>query len=219
MAIAVDSRGTNSAGTTNPYTFNHTTAGSDRLLVVDVLLNSTRSDNVTGVTYNGTSMTRRYHLQAANSRAAGMYAYYLAAPSTGTNTVSVAKTTTNNSSCCAGSYTGVDQTTPINVSATAAVDNTTPISTSITTTVSGCWMVGLLYNSNWNLALTGSLTTGYQTPLPSNAGVMADSDGSLGAAGSYSGGENAGAGWLMLGLLGIAPASGATTNSNFFAFM
>lgn len=207
MPISVDSRGAESGySTANPHDFTHTCSGTNRILLVEVAQIASRSDLITGVTYNGVSMTRTFFLPMANTRSAAIYGYHLTAPSTGTNTISVSKTTTTQTSNQAGSYNGVHQTNPVNIHATHTLFNASSISTTITTTVDDCWMVGMLYNSNFAPSPTNSLTTSYESPLQVNGAAMADSNGSLGPAGTYTGGENAGVAWEMIGLYGLAPA-------------
>ena len=123
MSIAVDNRGTaTTAFVSGTETFAHTVAGSDRLLVVQSVIIASASDRVTGITYNGVSMTDLGHQPMASSRAQSTTYYSLPSnsvstqPSTGTNNVVISKvgsTSADRTGSCAGSYTGVDSSDPL----------------------------------------------------------------------------------------------------------
>jgi len=105
MAIALDSTssGDNSAG--NPLTVSHTVSGSDRILVVSLLIASSRS--VSSATYNGVSLgaarqtTSSFHLYKH-------LLYALLAPDTGTHDIVItADGSSDPLGLAAASYTGV----------------------------------------------------------------------------------------------------------------
>ena len=105
MAIAFDNSTADSHGYTNSLTFSHTVAGTDRLLLVGA---SARGESVTGMTYNGTSMTL---LEAANPGNIETTLYYLIAPDTGANNVVITCSGPGSVAAVALSLTGVHQTT------------------------------------------------------------------------------------------------------------
>jgi hypothetical protein len=108
MAIALDAYAT-SAGN-SPLTFAHTVAGTDRVLLVGVVTDSTATSP--SVTYNGVSMT--LIAETASFTIDGLTTdvslFRLVAPATGANNVVV---TGGLCTAYARSYTGVDQTTPV----------------------------------------------------------------------------------------------------------
>lgn len=139
MAIALDtfSNGNFISGTTR--TFQHTCTGSDLILFVEAVIN-TSTDLVTGVTYNGVSMTRIQTVSPTANRR--LYLYYLIAPATGSalNVVITASSSTAIGGN-AVSYTGVAQSGTIIDVSTTATDTTSPVATSLTTTIDNCWTI------------------------------------------------------------------------------
>src|SRR5579864_1077500 len=120
--VAVDSSSSNSAtlaGTgTSTLTIGHTTAGTNRLMLVGVSINITNvpATTVTGVTYGGVTLTLvGAHNDAGNTRRVEMWS--LLAPATGTANVvvSVNIPAGGNEGVVAGvtTFTGVDQTVPL----------------------------------------------------------------------------------------------------------
>ncbi len=118
--VAVDSN-TSSSGTLSNLitnlTFAHTTAGTNRLLIVGVSINinNNAAGAVSSVTWNGTALTLLgTNNDAANTRRVEMW--YLLAPGTGTHNVVVNVTTgATNLGVVAGAttFTGVDQNVPL----------------------------------------------------------------------------------------------------------
>lgn len=147
MAIALDAHTAAGVSTTGnpiatPQTFSHTTgSGSNRLLVVTIAMRGGAGGVITGVTYNGVSMTQVTTEALTGSAHATIY--YLVNPASGSNTVSVAHSMTGSTHLVvsATSLTGVDQTTPLNVSSKASASSAGPMTTSLTTTVDDCWVV------------------------------------------------------------------------------
>jgi hypothetical protein len=148
MAIAFDAHtaaGVSTAAVSGtPVTFNHTTgSGSDRLLVVPIQIRGGGGGVVTGVTYNGVAMTA-VDTEAINASAHTVM-FYLVAPATGSNTVSIAHTMVFPSGthmvASATSLTGVDQSTPLNAFNKAAASSAGPMTVSLTTTVADCWVI------------------------------------------------------------------------------
>lgn len=165
MSIAFDAQSKDSAtflsGTS--FSWSHTCTGSDRYLVV-AIMSYNQQGTITAPTYNGVSMTL---IQSTNipTNVNNFWMYGLVAPDTGTNTISFSFSISNSFvSAVATSYTGVDQTTPIDVS---VIQNLTPSTTSayvpsITTTVDNTWVVGSFraeQSSTFSLS-TGTLRDG-----------------------------------------------------------
>lgn len=93
------------------YNFSHTTAGSNRYLRVCVSMLSVGGSTVTGITYNSVALSF-VGAQASVSGAVRVEEWGLVAPATGSNTVAVTLSTALDSAAGAGSYTGVQQTSP-----------------------------------------------------------------------------------------------------------
>jgi hypothetical protein len=107
-----------SGSATNPtYNFNHTVSGSQRLLIVQVTYSMNAAGSVSSVSYNGTALTFLAKKQQFNNGAlseACVEVWYLIAPATGTNQVSVVMSGTFFSvKNAAISWTNTDQSSPI----------------------------------------------------------------------------------------------------------
>lgn len=193
-------------------TYSLTCSGSDRFLLVGVQVYT--SDNLSSVTYAGVSMTQVDKQQIPGNR--WMYLYYLTNPTTGANNVVATMTGATFIASAGACYSGVDQTTPINVQTKNTGTSVTSLTTTATTTVNDCWMV-LAHANNWGDPTAGTNTTKREsadatiTMFDSNAARSSGSN-SLQVTGSSGNYSNI--------MVGIAPAAGgATVNSNFFHFM
>jgi len=125
MTPEIDSVTTNS-GDQDTFTHSHTIAGSNRLLVVEVALDDGASDKaVTNVKYAGIGLTRLTEIShIEESPRADVW--YLVNPPTGTSNVQVNLRDSNKVSIGVISFTGVDQTTPIDGVTTAQGTNSNP---------------------------------------------------------------------------------------------
>ena len=184
MAIAFD----NSTGQsiTNPgstHTFSHTCSGSDRILFV--LAWHSTGDYITGVTYAGTPMTQ---LKKVSSNGTNwIYMYYLVAPATGANNVVITSSVSNGAILgMSASYTGVDQSSPIDVSTSETTASSTSVTTSLTTTTDNCWTIAM-YRENAGRAMTGDANTTIRSDTDPGKGVhIGDSNGDITPAGATS---------------------------------
>ena len=123
MAIAQDAT-SDAALTTSPVTGSHTCTGSDRVLFVGA---KGAAGYATSATYNGSSMTRINDVQSGVGEY-NLSLFYIIAPSTGSNTVSVS-VASGSVGFTGSSYTGADQTTQPDVSGTKTQSSTLPIVT------------------------------------------------------------------------------------------
>lgn len=183
MAIAYDNASfqtfTDHSGSTD--TVSHTTGnGSDRLLVVTASAYGSTPVTVSGITYNGVSMTLiGTKLESTNFRTT---MYYLLAPSTGTNNVVVTYTTGDyNTRTCVSvaSYTGVEQSGQPDGSVTASSASTSSFTTTSTVTDSGCWLILGAIGLRNNLA-GGTGTTRRTNPADTVCAWIFDSNGTVG---------------------------------------
>lgn len=171
MAIAFDNASNSgdlsaSTGTT----FSHTCAGSNRFLAVGVSVKDiTLADRtVASITYAGSNLTFSH----ANDNGSDLRTewWYMVNPATGANNVVVSMGgTCNGLGIGAVSLTGVDQTSPINVTTGVTGNSGTP-SRAITTTVDNCWILDVLANDqvastiaadagqveNWNITINAN---------------------------------------------------------------
>lgn len=92
MAVAFDAATESSEWTTtpDPFTFNHTPSGTPRGVMVFVVQQGSAADQVSGITYGGTAMTRVVSASDSAAETGRAYVYFLGASvPTGTQTVSI----------------------------------------------------------------------------------------------------------------------------------
>jgi hypothetical protein len=212
MAIALDSSSKDAAtfqsGTS--FSWTHTCTGSDLYLIVAVFSYNNQG-TLTAPTYNGVTMTLIQSTALAGPLNK-LWLYGLANPATGANTVAFSFSISNSFvASVATSYTGVDQSTPIDVSATATeTPGDATYNPAITTTVDNAWVVGSFR------ATQGNTFTGVVGTLREGAGALAmynwDSNGAVTPAGTYTATITVVSGaneWSGI-IAALKPAGGAT---------
>jgi hypothetical protein len=156
MAIAFNATSQNRTLASSSNTVSHTCTGSDRLLLT--FIECQNGDLITGVTYNGVSMTQ---LGKNNISAFGFYnyIYYLVAPATGANNIVVSASGSCTIIQLSESLTGVNQTTPIDASnlinQTSSLANPTG---SVTTLTDNAWVVGSCRISSFKPTVSAGTT-------------------------------------------------------------
>ena len=144
--------GVGTVGTTATLSHNSNT-GTDRLLVVFVGYAS--SLNCTSVTYNGVSMTKQGGWIMNDTGAGFEYdIWYLVAPDTGTNNVVATMSGAGTIGMMATTFTGAEQTTPLQSLNSAAA--ATPHTQSIT--ISDQSMIMGIASSRYSLDSTAPIT-------------------------------------------------------------
>ena len=217
MAIALDSSTHyqyTPYDTTVTYTYAHTVSGSNRILWVGACTHTTKT--ITGVTYNGVSMTK------ATDKTSGAYIslWYLIAPDTGTNNVVV---TTDggigrfNSDCA--SYTGVKQSAQPDATNTGGPTNTSSYSQALTTVANNSWSIANIIGE-----AAASLTAGTNTAILFNLEATAFGNGLIHSGTDLATGSNPLAVTSTAQnqysiIASFAPATAAANNSTFLAFM
>ncbi len=162
MPIAFDaaSHAENNDGTAS-LTFSHTVSGTNRLLIVETTTNQPQN-SVTGITYNGVSMTSV--VGGFNAASVVIQMFYLIAPDTGTHNVVVTMANnTTGKAAQAASYTGVLQTGFPDATSTLtplAVSNTTQ---TITTMADNCWIAWGVYSGGAITAVTNCVVRGQES--------------------------------------------------------
>jgi len=157
MAIAFDATTYGGFATATSLTFAHTVTGSDTLLLVGVQGDSA-TDAITGVTYNAVGMTLVAKIQHSPPTGRWIYLFRLAGAATGAHNVVISSSGSIFIQGFAASYTGVDQTTPIdsfNSGNSAAGQTTYTISTTVVG--SNCWLASFF---NLFSGVAGPLTAG-----------------------------------------------------------
>lgn len=208
-AIAFDnaSIANTSAGSSLSYTF-AVSPGSNRILVCSALANAAQT--VTSYTFNGVSLTAAVSKTAATGITE--YLYYLVAPAVGSSTVAVTTSGSLSASSCL-SYTGVDQSSPIDATATGVDTVTTSYNTTATTVTNNAWVVAGSRTGNGF-----ALTAGANTNVRIQPETLAFGSGAL-----WDGGPKTPAGSFTLNvtsvsqlfegaaIIALKPASSATT--------
>ena len=207
MAIAFD---TSSIGTlANPatgITKSHTVTGSDAILFAAGGIPT--SDKLTSATFDGDAMTKIEAFQIGDAR--GCYLLYIVVGTgSGTPLNVVLNGTSDAWQVGIASYTGADQTTPIDVSTRNNGTGSQTYTDDLTTTVDGCYIVGS-YRAGTNLIDFNDTDV-----LQSANGLSIFDDRSATTAGTItvemrqSGGTGAG-GWV---LAAFKPATAGAANS------
>lgn len=137
------------------YSWSHTNAGN--FLAVDVSLLSVPGSSVSGITYNGVSLTKLGSQYTATA-IGGVECWGLVAPATGSHTIAVTLSGTLISSAEAVSYSNVDAADPIEAFTGAFATNVGAADATVTISPStdGCWIHGAV-------ATTDSSITAGQT--------------------------------------------------------
>lgn len=229
MAIAFDAVSSNKFTTPGP-TLSHTCSGTDRVLIVAVAIVDSGGVNA-GVAYNNVTMTQ-IGTEVVNSQSGDdvwVSMWRLVAPDTGAHNISVDTFATPAHVFIAGmSFTGVDQTTPIEADSSDSADagNST---VTVATVSDNAWVVSAVgYKIVASTAPTLTAQAGVTEKW--NLGQNASSN-SGASAGGYSGPKtptgnvthswsstNAN-GWASIGAA-LKPAAGAPAyKDDFFPFL
>lgn len=173
-------------GTTVDYTFDSGSTGADRYLVVCIYDQTSSTDKITGVTYNGSAMSLIIKRKNTNSQGLKyIYFYGIAAPSTGSNTIRISASATVNPWVLAAVYTGVSQTGQPDATASNARGNGSgDFSVSVTTVASDCWLILAESDDNGSIAATANCTK-ITTWGDSFGSQVFDSNGSVGGGGAH----------------------------------
>lgn len=183
MAIAYDNAKYQQNTSTSSQSYSFTVGtGDNRILLVGVETGGATfgsNDVITSVTYNGVSLTRINTVANSNR----MYLYYLIAPATGANTLVVTASSSGGLMRSSPvSYSGVDQTSPIDANGTGT-GSTTTMDISLTSTTDNCWMVAV--NENSSGEPTASTGTVKRTSSSGGGYGFLDSNSAVTPAGSY----------------------------------
>lgn len=182
-AIALDSANAGASGTGTSLTYAHTTSGSDRILFVGFAVTTQNTDDITGVTYNGSALTLVDKIKVPDTDNRWVYLYYIVAPSTGANNIVINSTSSTAKTANAVSYTGASQTGVPDSSATNTATSGTTFALTTTSVADNSWLVAMLRVGSTGL-VAGANTTLRGTV--SSFSKMADSNAAVTPAGSNS---------------------------------
>lgn len=187
-------------------------SGTGGYLVVGVLGDAT-NDLVTGVTWNGTSMTLVDKQNSAPGSVFWQYLYVLAGPATGTQNVVVsASGTVNYIQTYIASYLGVKATGQPEAAAENAGTGD-PFTTSLTTATANAWTVALV-NASVGLVVSGAFTLRASDTSPIFTSALGDSNGPIVAAGSTSLVVSGAGGQKQSEMIALAPLVGSSPSAS-----
>lgn len=228
MAIAIDATSASTGvSSVSSVTYSHTVAATNEVIAVSIgaRTNKANTNNIVStVTYNGTSCTS----QRADANIAGdpdtfsarTAIYTLVNPSTGANNVVVTWTgTVTYGASGASSWTGVDQTTPVDATG-GATGLIIVLSAGVTTTVDDCYLIDAVYSRSGTLTKDATQTT--------IANVSIAGDDSFGASYKSAGASGAktmdwtesadGNDWVI-SVIALKPATASVIKTNSFLLL
>lgn len=183
-AIAFDNAtGANTIGSAaTSLTYSKTNTGANLMLIVFVE-NANQADDITGITYNGVSLTQvRKRLTAVGNFP--QYAYALQAPATSANNIVISWTTSKQARSVALSYTGVNQSVTLDSTGdNQAPGGSSPLTTTATTVADNSWLVtaaGIQRTPTASTGITFRTSAGSETAYKG-----ADSNSAITPAGNY----------------------------------
>lgn len=138
MAIAFDAVTDSGNIVISPFTFSHTTTGTNRALFICIAYQSATVNAANSVTYNGVALTRATSV-SRNFTTADIW--YLPNPASGSNTISISGLdTVSGAAATAVSLTGVASTV-LDGTNTGSGAAATSLSTSVTTSFANSWVL------------------------------------------------------------------------------
>lgn len=154
------------------YSWSHTCTGSNRYLVVGVAMLSL-AQSVSGITYNSVPLTL-LGVQASVSGAARVELWGLVAPATGSNTLAVTLTGAIASAGCAGSFTGVQQTSPTEAFSSAQATNVGAADATVdaTTVAASDWVVDIVASDDGSISAGAGQTQRNNVTGAGGSGAM-----------------------------------------------
>lgn len=191
MAITIDSINAGSNQTGSALSFSHTCSGTQRILFMSIINIAANTDDLTSVTYAGIPMTLiGQALEPVNLR--WTYLYYVIAPATGANNITVNSVSSTQKVMNAISYNGARQLTVPDAS-TIGTSAGNSITGTVTTIADNCWLVGLLGAVGTALTGTGITTlrgtvSSFNKMMDSNGPISPAASASLGATTTATGG-------------------------------
>jgi hypothetical protein len=203
MAIAYDNGLFQHTTSAPNWSFNYTVgSNSNRVLIVFAHNNQTTGDVFTGVTYNGTSMTR---LATTAGNGAFIALYFLVAPTSGTHTLTISGTWSAgwDENAFVMSYDGVDQTNPAN---SVATNGTAPVTGTVNLSSTNSWAVTFGYEDAVPISNGTGIATVRVPETPTQYRAAGDS-GVVASSGNYNQTWSAGSGNIRMLQVGIAPVA------------
>ncbi len=176
-AIAFDNNASASSSSSTTVSTSMTVSGDNRILFVAV--SDFGGDTVTGVTFNGDSLTQIDKVEISSGD--HQYLYYLVGADNGTHTLQATRgSTTSTFKIEAASYTGVNQVSPILNSISERDISTGTVSTTLNTVSDNSWTINSVGSTRLLTASTGTTDRGNN-----GDSALGDSGGSISPAQDY----------------------------------
>jgi len=169
-AIAFNATTTDDCAVCSSLTYAHTVSGSNTFLKVGVVMNSSTNSSVT---YNTVTMNVTGDANAGGGNRARMLD--LEAPSDGSNNVVVTQASLDNITSDAASYTGVDQTTPVDTAATAT-GNSTAVTVDVSSETDDLVVDVVTWQGGGGTITAGASQTDRVNIAPANGASLAQSE-------------------------------------------
>lgn len=212
MAIAYDNSATIAVGAYNStaVTASYTVTGTNTLLVIRIY-SSSGNDDVSGVTYAGTSMTQ--HAKQLLSSGNYIYTYILLGAATGANNIVISKSSTTNFATSIASYTGVKQSGFPDATVSDTGTTTGNITKVITTIADNCWVISTYCAAEGDSPITAGAGNTLRQSLVSGAvSAILDSNAVITPAGNFSSIINKNSTAVRWGRNNFSIAPASTTN-------
>lgn len=207
----------------SPVTFAYSVNASTNMLVFGIQTNnnSVAGAQVTGVTYNGVSMTNITGSPLTIDSFGALYFFALANPATGSNNFSIAFNNAGdtgfNGGFVIGEYSGMDSTIQPDSTTTASVASGTSITATTTTIADNTWLVCMF---ELFAASTAGANTTKRTQVNVNGVTLSDSNAAQTPAGSKSlNMTRTGNGNLKAIMASFAPSAAASVNKSKFLLL
>ncbi len=157
--IAFDAVSDSGTVSSTSLSWSHTTSGSDRVLLVTCRVGG--AQDLTGVTYNGVAMSQIRGYVQLDALSFYTVMWGLVAPTTGTNSIVVTRSSSDGLACNGASYTGVTQSGLPEASGQNAGGAASSLTVSASVSSTGAWLV-LGCNANYT---SGAFTAGTSTTM------------------------------------------------------
>lgn len=174
MSIAFDASSGGGVTSAASVTIAHTCTGSNLVLIVAARTSSNVA-TITGITYNGVSMSQVDNQTVVSSQYAALY--ILKNPATGANNIIVSASGTTNINACAASYTGVN----LIVAQPVATNKTTgnPPSLSLNTTNDNAWIIAEIGDESTTIVAGSAYVNRSSNGTGGRSIILEDSNGAI----------------------------------------
>lgn len=187
FAIALDVANASGDNSSSPFTFSHTSTGSNRFMHVGTRNWGGDQPQVTAVSYNSVAATEAIAITRTGQNFNESSIWFLGGPASGANTVSVTATLGQFGHGIAGcvTYTGAQSTNTADATGTASTATSGAFTATVTTVAANCWVAAAAFNdtdgSNQATLSSPTHTSRWNTQVPNEVGAGQDTNGAVAA--------------------------------------